>query len=196
MSQDIHIAVEDELSQAVLTKTVNKTRKDLSVSQILRKNGFGYLKKNIVAFNLFSANFPIIVLTDLDTKPCPSALIKSWIQYPISPNMLLRVAVRSIESWVLADRKSFSSYFETPITSIPLDTDDIYKPKLHLLNVITKSKNKEAKLAILPGKKSNALVGELYNDSLCKFVVSKWNPIEASKSSDSLKRAIAAIASL
>ncbi|HEX9971235.1 MAG TPA: hypothetical protein VGD14_04115 [bacterium] len=104
MSDDviINLAFEDPLHEAVLRKIFSQF--NFAVGKCFSHGGYGYLKTKIQGFNNAARVTPFLVLTDLDQVECAPILIKEWLPVPKHPNLLFRVAVREVESWVLAHR--------------------------------------------------------------------------------------------
>jgi hypothetical protein len=190
----VHLAVEDPLSDAVLRSILIQSGQNFIVGSCYQHGGFGYLKNKISGFNQAAKGIPFFVLTDLDQQyPCPSALIADWLRAPKQPNLLFRVAVREIESWVLADREAFSSFLGIRRELIPRNTDQLPDPKHFLLDMIRKSRKRNLRLAILPSIGSTAKQGPDYNGPLVEFVETKWNVKRAVANSPSLKRTLDAV---
>ena len=185
----INLAVEDDLSEAVLRKIL-QARYD--IGNCYKRGGFGYLKKNIRGFNNASKGMPFLVLTDLDSRECAPALIKGWLPVPINHNLLFRVAVREVESWVLADRDRFAKFLGIRKTLVPVNVDAIDDPKECLINLARRSK-RNLREDIVPTKGSTAKQGPDYNGRLVSFVSEFWNPREAMHNSPSLERTIRAV---
>lgn len=78
-----------------------------------------------MGWNRAAKGTPFVVLTDLDTAPCPGELIKSWLANDQHPNLLFRVAVREVESWLMADTDNFAHYIATRKTLMPEDPDGL-----------------------------------------------------------------------
>lgn len=189
----ISLAVEDQLSEAVLREILNITEDRFLVTTCYSRGGFGYLKKNIAGFNNAAKGIPFLVLTDLDTAECPPALIKEWLPYPKHPNLIFRVAVREVEAWLLADNVGFAKYIGIQKDKVPHDVEAIADPKETLVNLTRKSRKRKLREAIVPRTGSQAKQGPDYNGSLIPFVTNHWNIKEAMKNSSSLKKAIDAI---
>lgn len=189
----ISLAVEDQLSEAVLREILNITEDRFLVTTCYSRGGFGYLKKNIAGFNNAAKGIPFFILTDLDTAECPPALIKEWLPYPKHPNLIFRVAVREVEAWLLADNVGFAKYIGIQKDKVPHDVEAIADPKQTLVNLTRKSRNRRLREAIVPRTGSQAKQGPDYNGSLIPFVTNHWNIKEAMKNSSSLKKAIDAI---
>jgi hypothetical protein len=48
---------------------------------------------------------------------------------------MVRVAVREVESWVLADRRRIANFLSAPLNSIPMDPEQLDDPKMALLTL-------------------------------------------------------------
>jgi len=186
----INLAVEDDLSEAVLMRIL-QTRYDVGVCY--KRGGFGHLKKNIRGFNNASKGMPHIVLTDLDRGECAPTLIEEWLPVPIHHNLLFRVAVREVESWVIADRDRFAKFLGIRKTLVPVNVDAIDDPKECLINLARKSRRRNLREDIVPTEGSTAKQGPDYNGRLISFVEEFWNPYEAMRKSPSLERTIGAV---
>ena len=186
----INLAVEDDLSEAVLRKILQDGR---VVGDCYKRGGYGYLKKNIRGFNVAAKGMPFLVLTDLDSRECAPALIEDWLPVPIHHNLLFRVAVREVESWVLADRDRFAEFLGIRKTLVPVNVDAIDDPKEGLINLARKSRKRGLREDIVPTEGSTAKQGPDYNGRLKSFVEEFWNPYEAMHNSPSLERTIRAV---
>jgi len=105
------------------------------------------------------------------------------------PDFLFRVAVREVESWLLADREAMARFLHISSAQCPDSPDDIIDPKQALLNLVRKSNNRALKQDILPAKGSMSSVGLGYNARLSDFVWNYWDVNRAVAQSDSLNRA-------
>lgn len=189
----ISLAVEDQLSEAVLKKILSIAEDRFLVSTCYSRGGFGYLKKNISGFNNAAKGIPFLVLTDLDTSECPPTLIKEWLPHPKHPNLLFRIAVREVEAWLLADCNGFVRYLGIAIEGIPLDIEAIKDPKRRLIELAQESKNRCLREAIVPSSKSDARQGPDYNGALISFVNEFWDIKAAMNNSMSLKKTVKSV---
>ena len=186
----INLAVEDDLSEAVLIKILHDR---YVVGNCYKRGGFGYLKNNIAGFNNAAKSMPFLVLTDLDMGECAPTLLKEWLSVPVHHNLLFRVAVREVESWVLADRDRFARFIGIRKTLVPVNVDAIDDPKRCLINLARKSRKRNLREDIVPSEGSTAKQGPDYNGRLMFFVKEFWNPYEAMHNSPSLVRTIRAV---
>jgi len=163
------------------------------------KGGYGNIKKMAPAFlNMANAGQHTFILTDLDTTDCPPTLIRDWFSIrqdqPIAlpPQVVFRVPVREVESWLLADRDAFASFMGIPKANFPNRPDDLADPKRSLFRVIRRKGRKKWQREMLP-QFPTAAIGPLYNEKLCKFIREDWDPARAADNSPSLGRAIAVL---
>ena len=121
---DVALATEDELSEVVGQKLVNDAGVGLTVTLRLRRGGFGYLRSRMRNFCELARQMPVLMLTDLDTAQCPMTLIEAWSRNNVVPNrLIIRVAVRQIESWLLADRESIANLLKVSLRRLPGNPD-------------------------------------------------------------------------
>lgn len=97
----ICLATEDLVTEKVLHRLVEEYAPSCRITRSLRKNGAGYLKKSLHKFNQVAENVqPVVILTDLDTCDCAPTLLQRWQgRTRLSTRLLIRVAVREVESW-------------------------------------------------------------------------------------------------
>lgn len=199
----VDIVVEDELSEYILKKIIIQTRPDMKVQHIWPDNtrkhssgGFGYIESKISAFNKMAKFKPVIVLTDLDQRECAPSLVEHWLpKKKQHPNLLFRVAVHEIESWLLADREAFANFLGISKDIIPLQTDEEINAKEFLCKITERSRKRKLKQAILPTN-NTASIGRGYNSTLGGFVQNEWSLDRAIHHSPSLNKAHLAIKSL
>ena len=184
----ISLATEDELSEAVLSQLLEKSGRYL-IGASYRGGGFGYLKRTIAGWNRAAIGTPLVVLTDLDSAECPPRLIAEWLPVPKHHNLLFRVAVREVESWLLADRIQLADFLHVRPNLLPLEPDSLPDPKASLIAVARQSRLRLLREAIVPKPGSTAKIGPDYNGQLGRFVRQRWDIEEARANSISLQRA-------
>ncbi len=186
----INLVCEDALSCAVLQKLLKHSRRCYRVGSCHTTGGFGWIKKKVEGFNRAARGMPYLILTDLDASECPPALLTEWGLKNRHPNLLFSVAVRQVESWVLACRQAFAQFLGIREGRIPLKVDDIPNAKIFLINLARESPKRELRMDIVPPEGSTAKVGPDYNGRLSRFVEQRWDPGVAKESSPSLRRAV------
>jgi len=158
------------------------------------KRGFGDIKKQIPAMNnMANAGMLIFVLTDLDQRDCSPNLIRDWFELndskPTLPEaFIFRVAEKEIESWLMADYESLSTFLSIPVANFPKDPDAIERPKQELLSILRRKARKRCFKEMIP--EPGGHVGPEYNPQLSVFVRDHWDVERASLRSNSLQRTL------
>lgn len=187
------LIVEDILSEFVLRKMLASFPQKFIVQVALGKEGFGFIQKNMRAFNRAADTITFLVLTDLDQHLCPRLILESWLPDRLHPNMMFRVAIREVEAWLLAHRQGIANYFDISIDLIPQNSEAPPDPKAVIIDLARHSPSQEIRDAIIPGVGRRRKVGPDYNGCLLQFVHSFWEIDLARLHSQSLHRALLAL---
>ena len=185
------IACEDSLSKSFCLHVMETYFPSSTFNQIIVTGGVGELKKKITPFIQIAntSGKAALSLTDLDQSASVQILIDDWRGGRFFPdNFFLHVAVKEIESWVLADVNAFSQWSGVPKNKIPQNPDNEYDAKQTLLNIVSKYGKSDIKKDLLPNKDNRtSKVGISYNSSLVSFINNFWRIDEAKLNSPSLK---------
>ena len=136
----LSLAFEDALTESLALKILRTIPTQYATRTIYNSGGNGYLKRTINGFNNAAKGTPFLGGTDLDRYDCPSALIDDWLTKPKHHNLLVRVAVREAEAWVLADRDIFANFIGINVTMVPCDVEALPNPKETLIQLVRRSK--------------------------------------------------------
>lgn len=187
----IHIAFEDLLSKLIIERILDFIG-NFAIGESFGGRGFGYLKNNILKYNAAAeAGTPFLLLTDLDTCSCPSLLISNWLGNTTrSHNLIFRVAVAEVESWLLADRRGISSFLSVSIDRIPQASDAEPDPKRTLVQIASNSRLRSVRDDLTPRLGTTAQVGPNYNSRLGIFIRDHWSIEDARQNSPSLSRTL------
>ncbi|MDZ7794897.1 MAG: hypothetical protein U5P10_14755 [Spirochaetia bacterium] len=190
----LKLVIEDDISLEVARKIVLGTNNNFYIDRVLpdtsrkkSERGLGYIKKRIQAFNNASAYSNFLIITDLDQNECAPVFINDLLGNSRKQGLFLRIAVREIESWIIADRKNFSSYFAISKDIIDKNPESITDPKEYLFQLAKRSRSRNIREGIPPSD-ATARLGPEYNEILIRFVHERWNFKEALQNSDSLRR--------
>lgn len=157
--------------------------------------GKSKLDPKIPSYNRAAAIAPWLVLRDLDADaPCPSELCGRLIAER-APALLLRIPVRAIESWLLADPISLSAFLGISQSLIPLNPEVLPSPKLTIVNLARRSRKREVQ-AMVPQQGFSVQVGPEYTTRLIEYSRYHWDPLRAATTSNSLSRCIKALRQL
>jgi len=188
-----YLATEDQLSEAVGTRLL---RDLLRVQEIqpIRRGDFGYLKTKVLELNRTAVAIPVLLLTDLDTEHCPTALISKWLGNTTrNANFLFRIAVRETESWLLADSSGIAQALDVPVERVPESPDNLRDPKQTVIRLAQRSRNAAIRRGFTPPANSTTPYGPDYFQIMLDYVQNRWDINTASQRSASLSRAINAI---
>ena len=136
-----------------------------------------------------------LILRDLDhDAPCASALIRRLLaRKRLAPKVLLRVPIRAVESWMLADVTGFAVEFATAEPRLPDRPDDLDDPKQGLIEACRYSVQRAIREAMVPRPGSGRKVGPEYTSRLVSFARRTWSPERAAQRSPSLRRTLTAL---
>lgn len=184
----IAVATEDELSEALALRLVSEVRTPHQVTLKLRKGGFGYLQSKMDSWCQLAQQQVVLVLTDLDRAACPVEFRDKWLgNRGVPANLLLRVAVRESESWVLADHIAMRELIGAKGV-LPPYPDTLPEPKQTLLG-LAKGAPRSVREELIKAIDGNLSQGLGYNARLTHWVNTQWSPKRAAERSPSLARA-------
>jgi hypothetical protein len=128
MQNHLILAVEDELSRAVGQKIAEKA--GWSIERVFLKNGKGYLHSKFQSLCNAAKHTAVLLLVDLNSSyTCAPSLLQKWTNgAPLPRGLFFRVAVREVESWLLADHEAMKILLETK-GNLPLQPDTLRDPK-------------------------------------------------------------------
>jgi hypothetical protein len=184
-------AVEGPTDEAVLRSLL--VHVGAKPGQIYGGQGKQFLKQKIHGYNNAAKHSPWIVLVDLDRDAeCAPSLLRAWISEP-APAMCLRVAVREVEAWLLADPDHLSNFLGIPASRVTSDPDELLDPKQTLVELARSSRRRNIREDMVPRPGSGRKVGPAYTSRLIEFVTptgALWRPDVAAHRSDSLRRCL------
>jgi hypothetical protein len=178
----IALATEDALSEAIGQQLLRELGPDMAAQMLLRKNGSGYLRARLGSWCQMAQRQAVVILTDLDRAACPAALLDDWFGRSVRPvNLLLRVAVREAESWLMADHQAMRQLIGKRGV-LPAQPDDLPDPKRHLLR-LAKLAPRQVRLDLVKDAGAASSQGIGYNARLTELVHTAWNPERAAQRS-------------
>jgi hypothetical protein len=158
---------------------------------IITKRGKSNLDAALPELNRSARGIRCLIVRDLDNDAaCAPELRKKLLPNP-SPNMLFRIAVREIESWLLADHDLFARFMGVRLNMIPLNTDELADPKSFVTGIAPSSRIARIREGIPPRPGSGVPVGPGYAGIIGEYASNVWRPQVAENTSPSLRRCIA-----
>ena len=186
----IVLVVEDTLSEAVMRKVIEHHSPTLAVAgRVFVTGGSGNIRANVERYRNASNVYPHVVLTDLDQYECPGALLADWSVGQLPPNLLFRIAVRSVESWLLADRERIAQFLQIPLNKVCQAPENVVDCKHELISLARRARSRRLATELCPATGSIAKQGPLYNAHMTRFVRESWRVDVATSGAASLKRA-------
>ena len=183
----IAIATEDQLSEAIALRLIAEISTPHFVQHKLGRRGNGYLKSKMGSWYQMAQQQVMVVLTDLDRANCLVEFRDHWLASEPPDSLLLRIAVREVESWVLADHVAMRELIGAKGV-LPVAPDELPDPKQALLR-LAKGAPKQVRNDLLKTIDGHLSPGLGYNARLSEWVNSVWNPQRAAVRSPSLARA-------
>lgn len=194
MKRPVSLAVEGTLDEKVLRRLLDQVASErLEPGICYTQNGRERLKQNTPRFNQAARFQPFVILADLEADDCAPTLIEDWLPAGAHPNLALRIAVRKVESWLLADRRACAGFLGVSERLLPGQPDNEPDPKLALVNLARRSRSRRIRDDVVPVAGSTSSVGRNYVGQLTRFILQDWDARRASQQSDSLRRAITAL---
>lgn len=187
----VTLAVEGATDEIVLKRLMEFL--SLPYGRVYGMRGKNDLLQNLARYNNAARFTPWLVLIDLNaSEECAPLYIDRLLPSP-APNMLLRIAVRELESWLLADREQIASFLGIPVQRVVVNPDNLDNPKSELVALARRSRFSRVKQDIIPRPDSGAAVGPGYLSRMTEFANQHWRPDVAMHNSDSLRRCVEAL---
>jgi hypothetical protein len=194
MLYPLNILVEGYTDEVVVRRILDYV--GLPCGMVYGKEGKSRLLERLPHYNQAARFRPWLAVIDLDLdESCAPTLIQNVLPQR-SDGMLLRVAVRAIEAWLLADAERLAAFLNIALSRVPLQPDAESNPKTSLVNLARHRRSKTIVADMVPRQGSGARVGPGYPSRLIEFVTLhkyQWRPEVAMQSSESLQRCIAAL---
>lgn len=179
-------AVEGDLDEAVLRKLVEE--EGATLRPPYGKKGKQHLKQRLAGYNQSARRTPWVVLMDLNHDADCAPPLKAECLPARARYMCFRIAVRAIETWLLADIQSIARFLSVAVSHIPSSPEMLDDPKQFVVDLAQKSRRREIRESMVPRPGSGRKVGPLYTSQLIEFVQTRWKPNTAAQRSDSLRR--------
>lgn len=158
-----------------------------------RTGGKANLDKRIRNYNRAALQTPWFALRDADhdATDCPKAL-RELLVPPASQSdgMCFRLAVRSLEAWLLADAEAFAETFSVAVSAVPGTPEQLSDPKGTVVNLCRRSRKSVIKKAVAPPVGSAGRVGPEYVTYISEYARGAWRPDVAAANAPSLARAL------
>jgi hypothetical protein len=192
--EDVQGAVEGIVDEAVLRRLF--AERGIAVGRVYGRGGKQQLLQRLASYNEAARFSPWVVLVDLDADfDCAPQALGHWLPTR-APRMHLRIAVRAIEAWLLADRSGIAKFLGVPMSRIPLHPDAEMNPKQAIVGLARRSRRPVIQADLAPRSGSGRAQGVAYASRMIEFATHHWNVDAAARRSESLDRALRRIIAL
>jgi hypothetical protein len=165
-------------------------------SAVYGMNGKSYLRRQIDGYYEAARHTPWLVLVDLNHEfECAPLLQRDWLSQQ-SEYMCFRIAVREVETWLLADRGGIARFLGVGQELVSRQPEKLEEPKRTMVNLASKSHRRAIREDMVPREGSGIALGPAYASRLIQFAARPWAPEKAMKGSDSLRRCVECLTSL
>jgi hypothetical protein len=193
MATYVNIVAEGEVDASVARAILRHV--GLEPGTIHVKGGKAKIDSNIGGYNHAAAHGYWLVLRDLNgDAPCAGELVRRLVPHP-ETGLVLRIPIRSVESWLFADAGAIGRLLGISQNRIPREPEGLPNPKLTLVHLAERSRYREVRDALVPSPRSGRRVGTGYSSVLADFVAKEWSvqlAVQAERSR-SLNRAVIAL---
>jgi hypothetical protein len=121
---------------------------------------------------------------------CPAQVVSEWVP-DRQPNLLFRIIVRELESWLLVDTENLQDFLRLKRGSA-IEGELYVHPKATLLGIARRSRSKRMREALVDNPSSSTLMeGRLYTSEMVRFIQERWDISNARRRSPSLDKCCA-----
>ncbi|MDI7267109.1 MAG: hypothetical protein QME96_03845 [Myxococcota bacterium] len=165
----------------------------LVVGPVHVSRGKDRLDSRLAGYNAAAQRAEWLVLRDLDhDAECGPELARRLLPRP-SAGMRLRIAVREVEAWLMADHAAISAFLGVERRMIPTHTERLDDPKRLLVQIARRSRNRAIRDDMVPAERTSARVGPGYSGRIIDFAQNHWRPRVAARRNPSLAKCIVAL---
>ncbi len=186
----VSCSVEGTVDEPVAVRLVEHV--GASVGTVYVKHGKARLLERLAGYNNAAKFQPWLVLLDLDQDAECAPSMLGQLPAP-AEGMCLRIAVRAVEAWLMADAERFAEALAVAPARVPSDPDGALDPKDVVVEMARHSRSSYVRSVVPPQPGSGRKVGPFYSSLLIEFasdVESGWRPDVASLASPSLNDAL------
>ena len=113
------IVVEGALEVPAALKILDSLHMSENAPAPIDKRGRSVFWGDIHRYNQAAHVAPVFGLADLEGQPCATAVFERYLPSGRHANLVLRLAVRMLESWLLAHAEALATFLKVPRALIP-----------------------------------------------------------------------------
>lgn len=181
------IVVEGATDQPVAEKLALDA--GLSIGQTLVMHGKSKIDRDLSKFGQAAKGSPWFVLRDLDRDASCAPAFVDGAKVPRSAWLCFRLAVRAVESWLLADREATARFLAVRPSDVPEAPDEESDPKATIVRLAARSRRASVRKGLVPSSGHIVRVGPEYARAIIELGMEHWDVERACAASPSLRRA-------
>lgn len=189
-----HLVVEGALDEAVARRLLDDH--EIGITACIVTDGKPDLDSGLRDWNDSARQLPWIVIRDLDDD---ADCAPTWIARHVgtrNDRFHVRLAVREVEAWLLADADGLASCLGIDPVRVPSDPEAERDAKRRIVNLARSSRIRGVRTDVVPRDGTPNIVGPGYVQRMMSFAESRWNWRVAARKSRSLKGCLGAIRSI
>jgi len=167
----IMAAVEGTVDEAVVQRLIEHI--GAVIGPVYGRRGKDHLRKSLGGYNQAARFAPWLVLMDLNSDAECAPALRAALLSVEAPMMRLRIAVREVEAWLLADRERFATFLGVAAGGLPVSPEAEPDPKHSVVVVARRSKRRALRGDIVPRPGSGRREGPGYASRMIEFVLDK-----------------------
>lgn len=189
----ISAAAEGIVDEAAIRRLAAELEIPVAAVHLPTPGGKHQLDRRLRGYNAAAVHAPWLVLRDLDhDASCPAELVSRKLP-DRHPGLLFRIAVRSLEAWLLADADNLGLFLGVAEKHFPDRPDDLDRPKRTIIDLARRSRRRGVHGDLIPEAGISSEVGPGYSAALIEFIQQSWDPQAAAERSPSLYRCLRAL---
>lgn len=185
-SPPVQVIVEGQLDESVAKRILDHV--GIAASNFHHRS-IPAFQRALQRYNQAARHSFWFALCDLDRAPCPPVRLADFLPSP-QKKMCFRIAVRSVESWLLADRSAMARFLGVGSSRLPENPEAVPNPKGAIVSLAKRSRSREVRGGIVPGRGDGRPVGPAYSEKMVEFAETAWSPERAAARAPSLKRTL------
>ncbi len=136
------------------------------------------LDRALAGYNAGARFTPILVLRDLDNLPCAAEAVAARLPQRHG-HCFLRIAVRSLDAWLMADRDAIANFAKVRAALVPDFPETLPRPKDVLMSILRQSKNRPMRRAL--GIDDGTVGWQMIGAWSAEFIRDHWDPERAAR---------------
>ena len=140
----------------------------------------------------------MLALRDLDDDAACAPTLVALLLPDKNERMLLRVCVKQVESWLMADKEAYARFCGVPLGHIPDNPETVGNPKALIQSLGESGKAVKLHRHFSKLKRTGVPMWGMLGEWHAQFAEKHWDPVRAADSnrSPSLTRALARVKEL